>query len=1060
MVAFSRYPAQLLISALLITLSCIGGADAQEMRVAELSQQKKSSAIQKFFQNIAPKFKEAQQGIQEVGSQNSTVNVLPEGEVLFLTARLPQRLRLEGIIFAQSRNSKIAVSLKDFVQVLFLPIDIDLETGLAKGWYIRENKKFEVDLKARTAKTDQGEFEISDDVFVEDEDVFVPIDELEQWLDFEIRPRIAGQEILIIPSQLLPFQEQMERKKKNRIAAKAPKPKLPTTDFPKRLIDVPVVDVTTNTSYSKDGDTGRSDNRYNASVTTRGDFAYGTLTTRSLLDKEEKLRSVQANYKQESKEPNLLGPLKARRYEIGDVTTASLPLGNTAEQDLGFRVTNKDPLRTLTRPSSVISGTTFPGWDVELYRGNQFLALQSVDENGFFSFDNVDLFSQDNNFRLVFYGPQGELREELVSVPVDTGRLSNSTGIYDVSLTFEDEQAYLADRSSRNQDSGSVNINALYEKPLGSSSAASFGFSTDRGAGTRNFVGQAGFSTLLDKTLYNLNIAVDDELETNAEFAARRSFGRHNVNATTSWIGSGFDFKDADEELEESILQQSLSAVGPLPFVNNDNARYSANSNFRETSDGQTSLNTNLGVNARWNGLTFNELLAHQTSDALEEDRLALLSTVSGAYGKNRIRANANYEIRPERQLSNVFVNFVHEVSNDLDIRAELERDFRPSLTQGSLSMDWQAGFARLSPRVEYNSDNDVFVGLGTRFSALREPRLGDVLTVDRNISGNGGFSAFVYLDENGNRKLDENEKPLEGVIVKSLQNGGIEETDENGIALFTNLVELKLTDVVIEERSLADPLWIPGYEGLSVLPRAGYYAEAEFPIHIAGELDGSVFGERANGQKTALKNVGVELYNLNGKLQETAVTDLGGFYFFSRVPPGTYYLTINEKSADVKNFARPLPEKIEIGYDGTLIFGKDIIVQSGKKDVPTNFVSGYETLKKLHPHVSFDGLYQNIVLNLGQYNSQMRMGLVWYKLRKIYPALMLNAALLIEPEESYADPKTGQHSLRLGLNSWSIDKAYEQCAQLIRGGYDCKVEIMPLGSDIYSAKELPAKAG
>ncbi len=1011
----------------------------------------KSVAIQKFFRNTTPKFQslKGEPGITEVGSADSTINILPDGEVLFLTARLQQRLKLEGIIFAQSRNNKIAVSLKDFTQVLFFPIDIDLKKGKAQGWYIRENKKFKLNLNSRIAKTDQGEFKISDDVFIEDEDVFVPIDELEKWIDFEIRPRISAQELLIIPSQLLPLQEKIKRKKKNRIATETPKPLLPTTDFPKKLIDIPVIDVTSNISLNRDGGTNTRESRYNSNITTRGDFAHGTLTTRSQYENDKGLRRVQATYKQESKNPDLLGTLNSRRYEIGDVTTARLPLGNNAEQDFGLRITNKDPLSNLTSPTSRISGTTFPDWDVELFRGNQFLGLQTVDENGFFSFDNVNLFSQDNNFRLIFYGPQGEIREELVSVPVDTSRISDSSGIYDFSVTLEDEQTYLADNSARNEDSGSLNINALYERPIGSETAASFGFYSDQANETRNYVGQIGLSTSINNTLLNLNIAADDELETNVKLTTRRSFGEHDVNTTTSYIGQGFDFIDADEELPISILEQSLSSIGPIPYINNPNARYSTNFNFRETSEGDTNFNSNLGVNTRWKGLTFNEQLSYQKANLLEENQLSLLSTISGSYGKNRIRANVDYNIQPQNKISNAFLDITHEVSNDLDIRVNLQRDFDPSLTEASLNVDWKAGFARLSPRIEYNTDNDFFIGLGTRFSILREPKLGNFRTIDRNISGNGGFSAFVYLDENGNNIRDKNEQPLEGVIVKALQNGGIQQTDENGIALFTNMIELKLTDIVIEERSLADPLWIPGNKGLSVLPRAGYFAQAYFPIHVAGELDGSIIGKHTNGTKKPMKNVGVNLYDLDGKLEETTVTDAGGFYFFSRVAPGVYYLTINEKSAKAKNFIRPLPERIEIGYDGTLIFGKDMIVQLNQKDIPVDFVNNYNVLKERHPHIPFNETDLKFVLNLGDYRSQMHMSLTWYKLRKKFPALTYNAKLLIQPKLSYADPKTGKHSLRLALQSWTLNQAYEQCRVIIAADRDCKVELIPNSKDL-----------
>src|SRR5690606_9891307 len=138
----------------------------------------------------------------------------------------------------------------------------------------------------------------------------------------------------------------------------------------------------------------------------------GTLKTQSLLDNEEKLTNVRATYKQESLEPELLGPLAARKYELGDVNSVNFPLSQFNSFGTGARVTNVHPLRSYLRPETEITGDAFPGWDVELYRNNALVSFQRVGDDGIYRFENVELFLNDNNFRVVMYGPQGERREE------------------------------------------------------------------------------------------------------------------------------------------------------------------------------------------------------------------------------------------------------------------------------------------------------------------------------------------------------------------------------------------------------------------------------------------------------------------------------------------------------------------------------------------------------------------------------------------------------------------------------------------------------------------------
>lgn len=1038
----------ILLIALGVGLSFLASppAHAQDVLPAK-SEGDKGRIIESFFQRIESKLKSSVSEWETNAAPEPEENILEEGETLFLNVRLPKRVKLEGVIFGQARNKKVVVSLRDFSDVLNLPIAVDIDSQTASGWYLRENKTFDLDVSNQIAVTDNGTFTLSEDVYIEGEDLFVPIDELAQWLNFQIEPLISSQEILVTPSQPLPYQEQRERKAKNRIARKLPEPSLPEREFPRRLVDVPVIDVNTNVTYEKDGETKKGESRYTGNVTTKGDFAYGTLSTFSRYEKEEGLVSVQANYKQESAKPELLGKLKARKYEFGDITTVNMPLANSVKQDLGVRVTNRDPLNTLTSPSSVISGNTFPGWDVELYRDNQFLGFQTVDENGFFSFENVNLFSQNNDFKLIFYGPQGEIREQNISIPVDTQRLSDSAGIYDVSLTFEDEQTYLKNKADEDQDSGSPTLIALYEKPLSGGTAASAGFTTSTTEGERNYIAQAGLSSLLDRTLLNFNVAADDELDMDAELGLRHNIGKHQFSNIAKFTSSGFDSAAGEEDQDNSVFRENFSVVGPVPALENLNARYAANINFTETSDGDTSLTSNLGLNARWKDLTFNNNLNYLSSDSLEEDEVSLLSTVSGQYRKNRIRGIVNYDLKPKREIRSVIANVSRKISDDLDIRGEVERTFRPeSLTSGSLNVDWKAGFARLSPRIEYNSDNDLFVGLNTRYSILREPHTKQFKTVDRNVSGNGGFSAFVYLDENGNLEFDEGEQPLEYVVVKATQNGGLETTDEDGIALFTNMTELKLTDVAIVEESLEDPLWIPGFEGVSVIPREGYYAQVSYPVHIGGEIDGTVYGRDGSGEEKGLKNVRLGLYDQNGDRVDKTVTDFSGFYFFSRVPPGTYYLMIEEKSAASHNFARPKPEKINIGYEGTLIFGKDIRVNLDQQDVPSDIVKDYNAFKERHPHIAFHPETHDVVLNLGEYSSRTLMGLIWHKLNKQYANLLNATELYVSPVESFADPKTGKHTLRAGVKKDRQHHAYDICAQLIQSGFACKVELLPEG--------------
>ncbi|MEM7651413.1 MAG: hypothetical protein AAF204_04950, partial [Pseudomonadota bacterium] len=1000
-----------------------------------------------FLQKMRSGFNSAENFLKKTSApQNAPQdNILSEGQQLFFDIYLTGWVKLDEVVFARVKNQQIQYSLNDLFMILELPIAIDLNAKTAQGWYIRENKVFALDFNAKTVRSAKGEFVLPETVDIDETAIWAPEDEIEKWFGFDINARVNELYVQIDSEDKLPILERLEREKRKIRKNQSPEPELPLAYTPRRPIDVPFVDVLTNSRYTRNGDTKETNTAHSANITTAGDFAYGTLTTQTRITDEDNISNIRVNYKQESPEADLLGPLKARRFEVGDVIQARLPLDNQISQELGARVTNIDPLRTFTSPTTAITGTINPGWDVELYRGQQFLDFQRVGDDGFYSFDDVILFNTDNVFRVVFYGPQGEVREEEVSIPVDLNRLSETGGIYDVSLTFDRKQTYIRN-PIEDEDEGAAKLYALYEKPIAPGTAASVAFRSDEQNGERNNVLYSGISTLVGETLINANLAVDDEAEASAELVARRNIGEHDFLSRTRYSMDNYDTINSGDESSGSF-NTLFNANGPIGIGIGSKPQYVANVNFNHTNAGIASTNASLGFNTRYKNFAFNDQFNYTTTNTDVEDQLSNSLVLTGAFGPNRVRLLSDYEIKPESRLRRVLATYSHNFENDLDMDLELERTIDPSLTEASAQLNWQAGWARISPSIRYNTDNDFFAGLTTNFGIARDPQESSLRSFDQAVTTNGGISVLVYLDQNGDGLFNDGEQPLENVTVNALQNGGRVDTNENGVAFFHLVRELRRTDVIVEEASLEDPYWVSGFEGASILPREGYVAELQFPIHVAGELDGTLYARTNGANPKALRNVPVHLFNADGEIEQTATTDLGGFYLFSRVPPGRYLLLVDHKVAQNNNFARPKPQQIEIGYEGTIIYGNDIFVERGQKDIPSTIISDLEDYKALHPHIDFQNAQYNIALNLGEYNSRLLMSTVWYRLHSRYRNILSGGQLMVLPEHSYADPKTGKHTLRVGLINGNLDDAYNRCHALIARDIACKVEVLP-GND------------
>ncbi|MCK5374956.1 MAG: hypothetical protein KAJ40_06705, partial [Alphaproteobacteria bacterium] len=905
----------------------------------------------------------------------------------------------------------------------------------------------------------------------------------------------------------LPIYEKYERSKGHYVHMQIPDPSLPFGGDSYKMASVPVVDVSTRSRYTKNSGDEEGKYYHQAYVKTVGDFAKGTLVTQSRINNANQLTKLRATYKRDSLEGDLLGRFEAKHIEVGDVTTAQIPLSDGVSQELGVRITNTDPLRNFSRATTVISGTAIPGWDIELYRKAQYLGIIHVEDDGVYHFTDVTLFQDNNNFRLVFYGPQGEKHEETVFVPYDKNLLSRGDGIYDVSVSFDGQNTYVkSDLKGSYEERGSMNVAALYEKPLGSGITGSIGMRSSESDGQRDVVGSTGVSLMYAQTLLNADVAVDDEGEIASEVSLRRDFGEHELNYTSEWRGKNFDEEVLTGDSDVDVLRNKLSVNGLIPIGDIFSPRYNA-AFVHEMEDGSDStLATTFGLNGGWHNVSLNGGLSHLMGDDLEDDTLSAAVGLSGRKGKNYVHLRSNYEIKPNTEIENIAATYSRDLSEKVDIDLSVTKNERISLVEYQAQLDWQAGFIRISPSVSYNTDNNFFAGINTRFGLTREPISGDVRVFNRGITNNAFASVFVYLDKNGDGEFNGSDEPLPDVVVSAPQNGRRATTNEEGIAFFERMTNLRLTDVFVDKESLPDPVWIPGFEGISILPRQGYVAQVEFPVHMSGELDGVVYAkvvplpddrketadnddiaqiEPAAGiipeegeekeyneslevykqglikehgdaqeitqlsqpqqQPVPLRNIELLLYDDEGKVEQRVVTDVDGFYYFTQIPPGRYLLMMSEKSAQRKNVIRPKPQPIEITYKGNVIYDHKIYVDTGDGDVLSEIMADLEAYKERHPHIEFDDKDSDLVLSLGAYNSRLLLSLVWYKLRLRYEEILGNDVQpMVPPAESYADTKTGKHILRVALKGKTLDEAYTMCRSLMARDQYCKVEIYP----------------
>jgi len=1000
------------------------------------------TVLKSFVQKMRNNYSRANSFMRDAGIEEDRFDLrgLPDGELLILDVKLPDGIQIDGTVLGEVYNRQIYVSLRDLISILEFPIEYDAQTQNFSGWYIRENRRFNLDKASGIVTSNATEYKIGSDILVKEDDLYFPLSSYESWFNLKLIPDVGTQVVNLDANPPLPIMErfrrrQFEERRNNRKPAS-----LPRGDDSYDLLGVPQADVSLRSSY-RNPENSDPTRRQDVNIRTSGEFAYGTLSTNIAADSLEQVTNVRATYLRESAYPELLGPLKARRFELGDVQPTRVPITGGAPPETGMRITNTDPLVSQTLPSTKISGYIFPGWDVELYRENSLLAFSETDENGYYSFDNVQLFSNRNFFRVVAYGPQGEVREENVNVPYDPNREATDGGIYDVSLSLQNRQFYQK-FDSVDEDRNTPHFVGFFEKPITDNAALRLGARYREENGENKAYASAGVTSAIAGALVNATVASDEQGELASEMVLSRQFGPHNFRTGLDLATDNYNPGSNGGAVQ--VFSNRYNLEGPLPFSLGDRPRYSAAFNYAENSNGDSNYNGRVNLNTRYKRLGINQALRYSDGGNFDDGaEIASDTAVTGIVGKNTYRGRMQYNFAPEAELDSLFASWRRRIKPELETQLELGHTLEDDLTRLSGQLNWRPEFATISPRVSYDSRGNVEATLNTRFGVSRVPDTGEFIFSRDFVANSGSISAFVFLDKNGNQLFDGEDEPIPNARVQTPQNARGGDTNDEGVAFIAKLRPNIITDVFVEQGSLEDPFWIPGAEGVSIMPRTGVNVRVDIPVHISGEIDGVVYAKKPNGTSIPLRNLTLQLQNEDGIVEQSVYSGPDGFYLFSLVPPGRYTLTVADQGLP-NDVRRPRPQFIEIGYDGTTIFGNDIILDAGQRDIPSEIIANLDDYRAQHPHIDFSQNNYEIALNLGAYKSRLLTSFMWYRLKTRYGAILRDTQLYVPPSQSYALPKTGEHTLRVGLKSENIDDAYNRCRALVARDLYCKVEIYP----------------
>jgi hypothetical protein len=817
-----------------------------------------------------------------------------EEDLLLFELRLDREV-LSPAFPAYQAGDDLLLPLGELARVVTLAIGTDPATGTANGFVIEESNTFRLDLRAGVVVLAGKERRVpAERIEIHRDDLYVPIALLSEWLPIDFQLNFSRLILTLVPQRPLPVQLTRERMRRQSRLHPSELPSFPRLEVPYKNFAVGALDQTVSASYSESSqDPFSLQYATAASGELLGMGYYGYLSG----NQDEVLYDRFTIGRQEARGFALLGPIRVTEALAGTVyfpgEEGLLP-GSYGE---GVLISSFPLQRPDQYDKHTFRGTLPAGWEVELYRNQALIDYQRSGIEGQYEFEDVPLLFGLNVFRLVFYGPFGEVREEFVRFNV--GESLTAPGEINYRLTVNEPE--VGPRFGFGEVEYGMHRNLVLfaggGRIEGSNPGSVFkaGFGTNlglvsfRGGLGRQTDGSTTAHGLLQARVGPLSATVEHEEFGPSWTEFGGSFGNSRLKAKTRARIDGVWYAASSLTLPFGIEYQNENLIG-------DQERQR--------------LNARLGTSFMATAIT---------------GELDLIRSETPTSTADRVVSRLLFSRRWREWLGRSVIAYQHEPRDDLEtmeMTAErfLWRNYRAQfgvrLAPISDTTFYFASFARQEGRflgsglLGWSDDSGWTVGSSVSVSALFD-RLGSVSFRGRSLVNTGVIRARLFLDSNQNGRFDPGETPIQGAGLFINRMARRELTDEQGFVTIADLPRHQDLAVEVNEGTLEDSLLTPSIAGVTIAPRPGTITEINFPLQLLAELTGTVYVGGENSRP--IGGIQVVLMDRNGEVVAETLSGYDGFFEMLRVPPGAYLLTINPEQASNVGFSATEPVRVEL---------------------------------------------------------------------------------------------------------------------------------------------------
>lgn len=853
----------------------------------------------------------------------------------------------------ENGKTAIYVSLTQFVENLEFSIDVDVEKKAAKGWFIREDNVIDLNFKDKTIFINGHKDKLSpQDYIINGEDIFFLVNNLKVWFPIDYEIKYNAQKLMIYPRVLLPFQEKKIREVKRQTSLKeSNRQSFPIVSTPYKQYQIPEADIVISSEFAdSDGESPEGSMSYSALFA--GDMA--KFSTSSYVSGNNKdLTNLRVSGERKDLDNNLFNSTKISEFSFGDISAYSAPLISGSEIGIGASVSTYPISRSDKFDKTILEGDIQPNWEVELYRNAQLLSFQTAGVDGRYKFEDIDILYGENVFKLVFYGPQGEIKEETKKIFIAHNILK--TGEYN----------YKISANRRNQTISSIKTDGL-EKGNRLVLQGEYGFAENLTLS----------STLVADEFVNDVNQKETYIFQQFQFTKKLLGGITNTNFAYNYNDNGLAFQQSyvsrffetnlnfrQEFYDNYINKSRVGNANPIQYQNNlslnrvvniphlKNSTLNLDLGYINFDNGKGQVLVTQSFSSVVGGYSFTNNLSGRFDNSGNENVSGSFSLRTN-YNKGFYKIDAGYQIHPTSTLDSISLSTQRILRDNLSLRLDINQPISGNnVTTFGQSLNYTDKRFIFGLTSSMDTNANYTIGANLSFTLYKNPN--DELNMTSDISAEqGSVLSYAFMDDNMNGTYEEaTEEMLEDI---TFLRGSKEIPHLDKQYVYSRKIPNYIpTNISIDTNSLDDPLWYPSKKGYSVISRRGLTTKLAFPIVKTAEVDGTIYLEGAtNGGNGTISGMTIYLIDEFGSKVSEAISEYDGYFMFEKVVAGRYFIIASETQLNDLGLKQEEKTEVNVTYEDDYYMDNNInIINTGtpkKKELEDNLEENLDSDKVL----------------------------------------------------------------------------------------------------------------